>query len=68
MTEFSEFSVHYPSGGGGGNYHVCWYEMCRFLGCLFSGRKINFMVSFLVKSQVNINLGCHLRKNNSLGY
>ena len=23
----------------GGNYHICRYGMCHFLGCLFSSRK-----------------------------
>ena len=22
-------------GGGGGNYHICWYGMCHFLECHF---------------------------------
>ena len=39
-------------GGGGGNYHICWYEMCHILGCLFSSRKLTFGVYLLVKSQV----------------
>ena len=28
-----------PGGGAGGNYHICRYGMCHFLGCLFSSRK-----------------------------
>ena len=25
--------------GGGGNYHICRYGVCHFLGCLFSSGK-----------------------------
>ena len=41
--------------GGGGNYHICRYGMCHFFGVPFFEQKINFGVSFLVKSQVVIN-------------
>ena len=37
------------------------YRMYQFLGCLFRG-KIDFRVSFLVKSQINISFRCHFRK------
>ena len=37
------------------NFHICWYGMCHFLECLCFEQKINFGVSFLVKSQVVIN-------------
>ena len=29
----------FGSGSQGGNYHICGYGMCHFLGCLFSSRK-----------------------------
>ena len=46
----------------GGNYHICRYGMCHFLGAFFE-QKINVGVSFLVKSQVVIHFGvCRFRK------
>ena len=43
--------VYQTPGGGGGIYHV------PFFGVPFFQLKINFGVSFLVKSQVVINFG-----------
>ena len=31
--------ILFGNTGGGGNYHICRYGMCHFLGCLFSNRK-----------------------------
>ena len=36
--------------------------MCHFSECIFFSQKINFGVSLLVKSQLDIILGCHFRK------
>ena len=40
--------------GGGGNYHIFRHGMCHFWG-FFLRQKINFGMSFLVKSKVDIN-------------
>ena len=39
-----------------------------FFGAPFFEQKINFGVSFLVKSQVVVNFGVSFWKTNSLGY
>ena len=64
--ETNNFSDFVP--GGGGNYHICRYGMCRFFGVPFFERKRNFGVSCLVKSQLVINFGVSFKKNNFSGY
>ena len=48
--------MSYQNPGGVTNYHICWHGMCNFWGAFFE-QKLNFGVSFLVKSQVVINYG-----------
>ena len=40
-------------GGGGVTYHMYSHGMCHF-GMLFLGQKMDFRVSLLVKSQIDI--------------
>ena len=55
---------------GGGNYHICRMQVrdATFYEVPFFEQKINFGVSFLVKSQEFINFGVSFKKNNCLGY
>ena len=47
----------FKSPGGGVNYHICWYGICKFFRVSFIEQKINFGVSILLKSQVVIHFG-----------
>ena len=53
---------------GGGVTTIYEGTGCSIFWSAFFQLKINFGVSFLVKSQVVINLGVSFKKNNYLGY
>ena len=53
---------------GGGVTTIYAGTGCAISGVPFFVQKITFGVSFMVKSQVVINFGCHFRKITLLGY